>query len=234
MRPPRQRIDYIGDHRLHRLASSGYEMVSRLPVKRIALLKQLGDSLTRIGGAQKGALSVVTQTHPQFRQGGDQVDHHTPAAQRLAVFLAKDDATAGGKHQPRTLSQLFDERRFAPPKALLALQLENRGDRHTQTTLKLPIRINEGPIQGGGKPLADGGFTAAHHADQKDRLLPDVFTGYVAHRARIADPAVLTLRHSWTDKAWDHLGSVTYMQKEKPSETHRRARERAAAPRPAG
>ena len=90
-------------------------------------------------------------------------------ADALARRFVEEGAAAGRQHLGAVDEQPRDHPALALAKIGFAEALENLRDRHLRARLDFGVGVDEGQAEALGEPLADGGLSRAHHADEHDR-----------------------------------------------------------------
>ena len=101
------------------------------------------------------------------------VEHHnlTVLVQQRVVFVARDHAAAGGKHQAAALGDVGQRRRLPLAEGRLAVLDDKVGARHAQTLLEGAVQVDVLAAGEQGDLLTHAGFARARHADKCDVLL---------------------------------------------------------------
>jgi hypothetical protein len=89
-------------------------------------------------------------------------------AQRFAARQPPDDTASRRQHDVRPLRQLVDQRLLAVAKRLLALDLEDRRDRHAGATLELDVGVDELEREPPRDLPAERRLARTHHADEEE------------------------------------------------------------------
>src|SRR5262252_9817471 len=152
-------------------------------IERCTLCQQRDDTSAGIGRLQQRPRLVVAGAAGDFVGAGLQVDDETARTQIAAIVLAQDRAPAGRDDEPATLREFIEQRAFATPKAVLALDLEDRGDRDAAARLDLAIGIDEREGERTREQASDGRLACAHHSDEKQR------SGFGFHEPKVTGVA---------------------------------------------
>src|SRR5215467_9631615 len=110
-----------------------------------------------------------------------QVDDESPALEVLAVSGIEHRPASGGEDDVIEGGELLDGLRLALAKAVLALDLEDHGDRDAGPFLDIAVGVVERLSQALGELPSDGGLARAHHAHEENPAL-GLHSGIVAIR----------------------------------------------------
>lgn len=136
-------------------------------VERLSRAVEFLDRPPGIGGLQERSLAVLDPL-VQMLGAGIQPDHRPDLRKQFAIFLAHDDASAGGDDQADAADESLQDTAFEGAKMLLTLGAENFRDASSRFLRHKRVGIDQGEAGQGREDASDAGFAGSHEPDEHE------------------------------------------------------------------
>ena len=144
-----------------------YEDVG-LAIELFSFGEELADFGEGIRFIQEGAMGLVFNAVQDFFRRSPETHGQRMCFEAGHVLFIEGQAAAGGDDGFVAALEFFDNATFHGAKSGFALVLEDVGDGGAGTGFDDVVGIKEGEVEGGSDLPADGGFTRAHEANQRE------------------------------------------------------------------